>query len=58
MEKGVLPSDKMVRFIIRRDLRYRLIPMGISEAHLYADLIKRGVLDAGSPQLNFEMQNE
>lgn len=54
MEKDDLPSDKMVRFIIRRDLRYRLIPMEFSEARLFEDLIKRGVLDAGPPQLNPE----
>jgi tetratricopeptide (TPR) repeat protein len=54
MEKGILPSDRMVRFRIRRDLRYRLIPMGVSDAHLLSDLIRRGVLDAGLPQLNSE----
>jgi hypothetical protein len=51
IEKGVLPYDKVVRLEIRRNLCYRFIPMGISEARLYEDLIKRGVFDAGPPQL-------
>jgi tetratricopeptide (TPR) repeat protein len=54
IEKGVLPMDKIVKLNIRRNLRYRLIPMGISEARLFENLIKRGVLDAGPPQLNPE----
>jgi hypothetical protein len=54
VQNGALPADKMTRFRVRRSFRYRLLPMGIDEARMYADIIARGALDAGPPRLGAE----
>jgi tetratricopeptide (TPR) repeat protein len=51
VDKGALPPDKMVRFRVRRNFRYRVLPMALAEARLYEAAIRGGALDAGLPRL-------
>lgn len=51
LASGDLDEDRLLRFRMRRDLGYRVLPMDLEQARFAAEAIARGALDAGVPAL-------